>query len=75
MRKLAQAGPQRRIVGYTEDALVSSDVIGDTHSCLVDSGACQQLSGDTVKLVAWYDHVTGYCHRTAELLAFLEEQL
>ena len=55
--------------------LVSGDLVGDTHSCTVDSGACQQLSEDRVKVVAWYDHVMGHSHRVAEMLGYLEEQL
>ena len=55
--------------------MVSGDLVADTHSCTVDSGACQQLSEDRVKVVAWYDHVMGHSHRVAEMLGYLEEQL
>ena len=53
VRKLATAGPQRRLVGHTEDAVVSSDLVGESSSCLLDAGASEQLAPDTVKLVAW----------------------
>lgn len=53
VRKLAAAGPQRRLVGHTEDAVVSSDLVGEATSCLLDAGASEQLAPDTVKLVAW----------------------
>ena len=53
VRKLAAAGPQRRLVGHTEDAIVSSDLVGESSSCLLDAGASEQLAPDTVKLVAW----------------------
>ena len=93
IRKLAQAGPQRRVIGYTEvnhdmyietrlllnihvkDPVVSGDMVGSTPSCMVDRDAGQQITGDTIKIVAWYDHVTGYCNRIAELVLYLEEQL
>jgi len=75
IRKLAQAGPQRRVIGYTEDPVVSGDMVGSTPSCVVDRDAGQQITGDTIKIVAWYDHVTGYCNRIAELVLYLEEQL
>ena len=93
IRKLAQAGPQRRVIGYTEvnhdmyietrlllnihvkDPVVSGDMVGSTPSCLVDRDAGQQITEDTIKIVAWYDHVTGYCNRIAELVLYLEEQL
>ena len=69
VRKAATAGPQRRLLGHTEEAVVSSDLVrlimstqvlsiitrqvGDTSSCLLDQGASSQLAPDTVKLVAW----------------------
>ena len=53
VRKLAAAGPQRRLVGHTEDMVVSSDLVGESTSCLLDAGASEQLAPDTVKLVAW----------------------
>ena len=40
-------------MGHTEDAVVSSDLVGEQTSCLLDSGASEQLAPDTVKLVAW----------------------
>ena len=53
LRKAAAAGPLRRVVGFTEDPVVSSDLVSDPHSAVVDSGAGQQVSEDTVRLVAW----------------------
>ena len=48
---------------YTEDAVVSSDFVGDTHSSIVDSTAGLQLSDQFVKLVSWYDNEMGYANR------------
>ena len=52
-RKAAAAGPLRRLLGFTEDPLVSSDLVTATQSAVVDSRAGQQVSGDTVRLAAW----------------------
>ena len=53
LRKAAAAGPLRRLLGFTEDPVVSSDLVNSTQSAVVDSGAGQQVSEDTVRLVAW----------------------
>ena len=53
MRKASAAGPLRRLIGFTEDPVVSSDLVNDTHSAVVDSRAGQQVSPDTIRLVAW----------------------
>ena len=53
MRKAAAAGPLRRLLGFTEDPVVSSDLVNDSHSAVVDSRAGQQISSDTIRLVAW----------------------
>ena len=52
-RKAAAAGPLRRLLGFTEDPLVSSDLVNASQSAVVDSKAGQQVSGDTIRLVAW----------------------
>lgn len=53
LRKLAQAGPLRRVVGYSEAPLVSSDLVTDCHSAVLDTQAGRQTGPDTLKLVAW----------------------
>ncbi len=56
----------KRIVQYTEDPLVSSDIIGNTHSCIFDAQLTHS-KGDLVNVVAWYDNEVGYSARLAEL--------
>jgi glyceraldehyde 3-phosphate dehydrogenase len=65
-RAAAENGPLQGILGYTEDPIVSRDVVGDSRSSLVD-GALTMVSGTTVKVVSWYDNEWGYSCRLAEL--------
>ncbi len=68
--KAAAAGPLKGILEYSEEALVSSDIIGNPHSCIFASE--QTLVIDTlVKIVGWYDNEWGYSCRTAELISKL----
>jgi len=55
-------------LGYTEDMVVSSDFIGDTHSSIYDAKACIQLNSTFVKLVSWYDNEYGYSNRVVDLI-------
>jgi glyceraldehyde 3-phosphate dehydrogenase len=65
--KAAAAGPLKGLMKYTEDPIVSSDVIGDPSSCVVDALSTQVL-GNLVKVLAWYDNEWGYSNRCVELL-------
>jgi glyceraldehyde 3-phosphate dehydrogenase len=69
--KAAAEGPMKGILEYTEDPVVSSDVIGSPVSCLFDAGLTMVMAGRTVKVVAWYDNEWGYSCRVADLLARL----
>lgn len=55
------------IVEYTEDPIVSSDVIDNKHSCLFDSGMTSVI-GNMVKVVGWYDNEVGYSHRLCDII-------
>jgi len=66
--KAAADGPMKGILGYTEDQVVSTDFVGDTHSSIFDAKAGIQLSGTFVKLVSWYDNEFGYSNRVIDLL-------
>ena len=55
------------IVAYTDEAVVSSDFLGDTHTCIFDAAAGIQLTDTFVKLIAWYDNEWGYSNKVVEL--------
>ena len=59
------------IVGYTEDKVVSSDFIGEEHTCVFDAEAGIMLTDKFVKLVAWYDNEWGYSHKTVDLIEYI----
>ena len=61
------------IIGVTEEELVSSDFIGDPHSCTVDLPLIDVVGGNLIKIVAWYDNEWGYSNRLVELAADLVE--
>lgn len=58
------------ILEYTEDLIVSADIVGNIHSCVFDS-ALTNVNGNLVKVVGWYDNETGYSHRIADLISKL----
>ncbi len=67
MKKWSE-GPMKGILGYTEDPIVSSDVVGGTYSSLFDAG-CTYVSGSNmVKIVSWYDNEWGYSNRVVDLI-------
>jgi len=66
--KEAASTSMKGFLGFTDDLVVSSDFIGDTHSSIYDSKACMQLSPTFVKLVSWYDNEFGYSNRVVDLL-------
>lgn len=67
--KAASQGPLKGILEYTEDPIVSSDVIGNAHSCVFDSSWTTVIGGNMVKILGWYDNEYGYSSRTADLIA------
>ena len=71
--KLAAEGPLKGILCYTEDPIVSSDIIDDPHSSIFAADFTQVLGdkGKLVKVVSWYDNEWGYSCRTADLCALL----
>jgi glyceraldehyde 3-phosphate dehydrogenase len=66
--KAAADGPMKGILAYTEDPIVSTDIVGDPHSSIVDAG-CTMVIGDgrMVKVISWYDNEWGYSNRCVEL--------
>ncbi len=75
--KAAAEGPMKGILCYTEDAIVSGDIIGDAHSSIFAAPFTQVLgdNGKFVKIVSWYDNEWGYSCRTADLVAMLGKML
>ena len=59
------------VVGYTEEAVVSTDFTGDDRSSIFDAAAGIQLSPTFVKLISWYDNEWGYSKRVVDLLRFI----
>merc|ERR1711864_62573 len=62
------------ILGYTEDAVVSTDFLGDSRSSIFDAKAGIQLSSTFVKLVSWYDNEFGYSNRVIDLIKFMQSK-
>ena len=62
----AASGPLKGILAYTEDEIVSSDIVTDPHSSIVDAGLIKVI-GRTVKISSWYDNEWGYSNRLVEL--------
>jgi len=69
--KKAADGPLKGILAYTEDEVVSTDLIGDAHSSIFDAKAGISLNDNFVKLVAWYDNEWGYSRRVLDLLSYI----
>lgn len=66
--KKASEGELKGILGYTEEEVVSSDFLGDTHTCIFDKGAGIALTDTFVKLIAWYDNEIGYSNKVLDLV-------
>jgi glyceraldehyde 3-phosphate dehydrogenase len=65
----AAEGALRGILSYTEDPIVSTDIIQDPHSSIFDAEQTMVIDGRMVKVVAWYDNEWGYSNRCIELAA------
>jgi glyceraldehyde 3-phosphate dehydrogenase len=66
--KTAADGPLKGIIEYATDPLVSSDIIGNPHSCIYVGEQTLVIGTNFIKVVAWYDNEWGYSNRTAELI-------
>ena len=72
--KSAAEGPMKGILGYTTDPVVSSDLMHNPNSSIVDSEMTKVLDGNLVKVVSWYDNEWGYSCRVVDLIAFLAKK-
>lgn len=66
--RAAAKGPLAGILAYCEDPIVSSDIIGNSHSSIFDAALTQVIDGNFVKVVSWYDNEWGYSSRVEELI-------
>jgi len=72
--KVAAEGPLKGILEYTEDPIVSADIVTNPHSCIVDSQLTKVI-GTSVKVVGWYDNEWGYSNRLVDLVTFVGRSL
>jgi len=70
--KAAAEGPLKGILAYTEDPVVSTDMLQNSNSSIVDSLLTKVLGGNLLKVVAWYDNEWGYSCRVVDLVKFLD---
>ncbi len=68
--KAAAEGPLKGILKYTEDPIVSTDIVTDPSSCIFDAGLTNTM-GSLVKVVGWYDNEWGYSNRLVDLLRYM----
>jgi glyceraldehyde 3-phosphate dehydrogenase len=72
--KDAAFGPLKGILAYTEDPVVSTDMMHNPNSSIVDAQLTKVMGGDLVKVVAWYDNEWGYSMRVVDLVEFLAKK-
>ncbi|KJJ85292.1 glyceraldehyde-3-phosphate dehydrogenase [Candidatus Omnitrophus magneticus] len=70
MKKAAE-GPLKGILEYTEDPIVSVDIIGNPHSCIFDAKSTMVMEKKMVKVIGWYDNEWGYSTRVVDLIGLL----
>lgn len=74
VKKASELPHFKGILGYTDEEVVSSDFLGDTHSSIFDAKAGIQLSKRFVKLVSWYDNECGYSARVCDLINYMHSR-
>ncbi|KUJ29249.1 glyceraldehyde-3-phosphate dehydrogenase [Christensenella hongkongensis] len=72
MKKASESEEFKGIIGYTEDAVVSSDFITDARTSIFDAAAGISLNDNFVKLVAWYDNEWGYSNKVLDLISYID---
>ncbi|PTW91763.1 glyceraldehyde 3-phosphate dehydrogenase [Microbacteriaceae bacterium MWH-Ta3] len=70
----AESGPLKGILMYTEDEIVSSDIVTDPHSSIFDAGLIKVL-GNQVKITSWYDNEWGYSNRLVDLTEYVADRI
>jgi len=74
MKEASELPQWKGIIGYTQDQVVSSDFVGDTHSSIFDAEAGISLNPNFVKLISWYDNECGYSHRVVDLIVYMHSK-
>lgn len=73
-RKASDQGAYKGVMRYTEEPIVSSDIVGDPYSSIVDGGLIRVI-GNQVKMSSWYDNEWGYSNRLVDLAAYMADSL
>jgi glyceraldehyde 3-phosphate dehydrogenase len=73
--KAAAEGPLGHVLEYSEEPLVSVDIIGNPHSCIVDGLSTMVLDGKMAKVLAWYDNEWGYSNRLVDMTEIIAKKL
>jgi glyceraldehyde 3-phosphate dehydrogenase len=74
-KKASESGPLKGILAYNDEELVSSDYIGDPHSCILDAKSTAVVDGLLLKVSGWYDNEWGYSSRCVDLLRYVGARL
>jgi len=72
--RIASMGELKGILGYSDDELVSADIIGDTHSGIVDATSTKVVDNKMVKVLVWYDNEFGYAKKLLELAEYISKK-
>jgi glyceraldehyde-3-phosphate dehydrogenase type I len=72
--RIASMGELKGILGYSEDELVSADIIGDTHSGIIDATSTKVVDNKMVKVLVWYDNEFGYAKKLLELAEYISKK-
>jgi len=70
----ASKGRMKSVIEYTEDEIVSADIIGNSHSCILD-GLMTRANGNLVKVLGWYDNEYGYSSRMVDIIRLMSKNL
>ena len=73
-KEASDKGPYKGILRYTEEPIVSSDIVGDPYSSVVDGGLIRVI-GNQVKISSWYDNEWGYSNRLVDLASYMASKL
>ncbi len=73
MKAASESAQMRGILSYAADPIVSSDIVGDTHSSIFDPGCTSVSGGSLLKTISWYDNEGGYSSRVCDLLELMDQ--